>query len=88
MARNLFVLSALSLVLVGCFGPDKAPSPVTDGAPAFTGGPALIDNGGLNGGLVPTAPLPTAAPTTKPASKAPTKKAPGTKLPIQNAGNK
>lgn len=84
MARNLFVLSALSLVLVGCFGPDKAPSPVTDGAPAFTGGPTLIDNGGL----APTAPAPAAAPTTKPASKAPTKKAPGTKLPIQNAGNK
>jgi hypothetical protein len=87
MARNLFVLSALSLVLVGCFGPEKAPSPVTDGAPAFTGGPTLVDNGGLNGGLVPTAPAPAVAPT-KPAAKAPTKKAPGTKLPIQNAGNK
>lgn len=87
MARNLFVLSALSLTLVGCFGPDKAPSPVSDGAPSF-GGPTLVDNGGLNGGLVPTAPAPAAAPATKPATKAPTKKAPGTKLPIEKAGNK
>jgi hypothetical protein len=79
MARNLFVLSALSLVLVGCFGPEKAPSPVTDGgAPVFTGGPALVEN------LTPVAPVPaTTAPATKPAAKGTTKKTAGTKLPIE-----
>jgi hypothetical protein len=83
MARNLFVLSALSLFLVGCLGPDKAPSPVSDGAPAFTNGPVVIDNGGL----VPAPAVTT--PAAKPAAtKAPTKKAPGTRLPISNAGNK
>lgn len=84
MARNLFVLSALSLVLVGCFGPDKAPSPVTDGgAPAFTGG-STVD-------LVPVAPVPVTpvapAPKTT-AAKTGAKKSTG-KLPIgNNAGNK
>ncbi|MCE2683797.1 MAG: hypothetical protein LW857_01260 [Verrucomicrobiae bacterium] len=82
MARNLFVLSALSFVLVGCFGPDKAPSPVTDGGPVFTGAPLIIDNGGL-------VPVPAVtAPAAKPATPAPTKKAPGTRLPIDRAGNK
>ena len=83
MARNLFVLSALSFVLVGCFGPDKAPSPVSDGAPAFTNGPVAIDNGGLV--PVPALTNPAAKPA---ATKAPTKKAPGARLPIENAGNK
>ena len=32
MVRNLFVLSLLSFALVGCMGPAKGPSPVTDGA--------------------------------------------------------
>jgi len=82
MARNLFVLSALSFVLVGCFGPDKAPSPVTDGGPVFTGAPLIIDNGGLVPVPAVTAPAP------KPATPAPTKKAPGTRLPIERAGNK
>ncbi|MCX6918774.1 MAG: hypothetical protein NTX41_05700 [Verrucomicrobia bacterium] len=88
MARNLFVLSALSFVLVGCFGPDKAPSPVSDGAPAFTNGPVAIDNGGLV--PVPALTNPAAKPAAaKPAAtKAPTKKAPGARLPIENAGNK
>ena len=85
MARNLFVLSALSLVLVGCFGPDKAPSPVTDGgAPAIVTGPAVVDN------LTPVAPVPVApaAPATKAPTKAAPKKSTG-KLPIgNNAGNK
>ncbi len=82
MARNLFVLSALSFVLVGCFGPDKAPSPVTDGGPVFTGAPLIIDNGGL-------VPVPAVtAPAAKPATTAPTKRAPGTRLPIDRAGNK
>lgn len=83
MARNLFVLSALSLVLVGCFGPDKAPSPVTDGgAPALVStGPAPIDT------LVPVAPIPAAPTPATPAKVAP-KKSTG-KLPIgNNAGNK
>ncbi|MCX6939583.1 MAG: fibronectin type III domain-containing protein, partial [Verrucomicrobia bacterium] len=46
-----FVLSALSFVLVGCFGPDKAPSPVSDGAPAFTNGvtPAVTVPGAITG---------------------------------------
>ena len=38
MVRNLFVLSFLSLVIVGCMGPEKGPSPVTDGA----GGGVLV----------------------------------------------
>ena len=32
MVRNLFVLSLLSFAVVGCMGPKKGPSPVTDGA--------------------------------------------------------
>jgi hypothetical protein len=32
MVRNLFVLSLLSFAVVGCMGPEKGPSPVTDGA--------------------------------------------------------
>ena len=32
MVRNLFVLSLLSFAIVGCMGPEKGPSPVTDGA--------------------------------------------------------
>ena len=32
MVRNLFVLSLLSFAVVGCMGPQKGPSPVTDGA--------------------------------------------------------
>jgi hypothetical protein len=32
MVRNLFVLSLLSFAVVGCMGPAKGPSPVTDGA--------------------------------------------------------
>jgi hypothetical protein len=31
MVRNLFVLSLLSFAVVGCMGPAKGPSPVTDG---------------------------------------------------------
>jgi hypothetical protein len=83
MARNLFVLSALSLVLVGCFGPEKAPSPVSDGAPAFNG-PAVIDN------LTPVAPVPVTpvAPANKATKTTAAKKSTG-KLPIgNNAGNK
>ncbi len=83
MARNLFVLSALTLVLVGCFGPDKAPSAVTDGGPTFSNGPVVIDNSGLV--PVPAVTTPAAKPA---ATKAPTKKAPGTRLPIEKAGNK
>ena len=83
MARNLFVLSALSLVLVGCFGPDKAPSPVSDGgAPVISNGPAVVDN------LTPIAPVPAAPAAPKAPTKAAAKKSTG-KLPIgNNAGNK
>ena len=83
MARNLFVLSALSIVLVGCFGPDKAPSPVSDGgAPVISNGPAVVDN------LTPIAPVPAAPAAPKAPTKAAPKKSTG-KLPIgNNAGNK
>jgi len=43
MVRNLFVLSLLSFAIVGCMGPEKGPSPVTDGAASdlvpFSAGP-------------------------------------------------
>ncbi len=81
MARNLFALSLLSIVLVGCFGPEKAPSPVTDGGAAFNPAP-------LNELFPVLAPAPLSAP--KPPAKpvaAPPKK--GGKLPLgSNAGNK
>ena len=58
MVRNLFVLSLLSAVLVGCMGPEKGPSPVTDGA------------GDAN--LVPAAGLtPVVAPVVEPAPAPP-----------------
>ena len=46
MVRNLFVLSLLSFALVGCMGPAKGPSPVTDGAASdlvpFSAGPTVV----------------------------------------------
>jgi hypothetical protein len=78
MVRNLFVLSLLSFAVVGCMGPKKGPSPVTDG--------------GLDTSVVPAAGLtpvnPTLAP--EPAPAAPVKKATKSKgkLPLGNAGNK
>jgi len=75
MVRNLFVLSLLSAVLVGCMGPEKGPSPVTDGA------------GDAN--LVPAAGLtPVVAPVVEPA---PAPKAPAKskgKLPLNSNSSK
>jgi len=78
MARNLFVLSALSFAFVGCMGPKKGPSPVTDG-PA-TVSPAILVP--IDTGLTPVTPVAPAKPTT------PAKKSTG-KLPLgNNVGNK
>jgi hypothetical protein len=42
MARKLFVLSVLTFTLVGCMGPEKGPSPVTDtGLSGFGNAPAF-----------------------------------------------
>jgi hypothetical protein len=77
MVRNLFVLSLLSAVLVGCMGPEKGPSPVTDGA------------GDAN--LVPTAGglTPIISPVVEPAP-APKKAAPKSKgkLPLNSNSSK
>ena len=82
MVRNLFVLSLLSFAVVGCMGPKKGPSPVTDGAG--------------DGNLVPTTLAPVAAapaltPEPAPAPAAPAKKA-GTKakgkLPLNSSSSK
>jgi hypothetical protein len=76
MVRNLFVLSLLSTAFVGCMGPEKGPSPVTDGAGDANLVPAA--------GLTPVAivePAPAPAPT-----KAPTK-AKG-KLPLNSSSSK
>jgi hypothetical protein len=78
MARKLFVISALSLAFVGCMGPKKGPSPVTDG-PA-TVSPAILVP--IDTGLTPVTPVAPAKPTT------PAKKSTG-KLPLgNNVGNK
>jgi hypothetical protein len=78
MARKLFVFSALSLAFIGCMGPKKGPSPVTDG-PA-TVSPAILVP--IDTGLTPVTPVAPAKPTT------PAKKSTG-KLPLgNNVGNK
>jgi hypothetical protein len=78
MARKLFVISALSLAFIGCMGPKKGPSPVTDG-PA-TVSPAILVP--IDTGLTPVTPVAPAKPTT------PAKKSTG-KLPLgNNVGNK
>ena len=43
MVRNLFVLSLLSFAVVGCMGPKKGPSPVTDGAGSGDLVPTTLD---------------------------------------------
>jgi hypothetical protein len=81
MARKLFVISALSLAFVGCMGPKKGPSPVTDG-PA-TVSPAILVP--IDTGLTPVTPVTPVAPA-KPTT--PAKKSTG-KLPLgNNVGNK
>ena len=78
MVRNLFVLSLLSFAVVGCMGPKKGPSPVTDGA------------GDAN--LVPVAALtPVAAPALTPEPAPAAKKAPSKakgKLPLNSKSSK
>jgi hypothetical protein len=78
MVRNLFVLSLLSFAVVGCMGPKKGPSPVTDGA------------GDAN--LVPAAALtPVAAPALTPEPAPAAKKAPSKakgKLPLNSKSSK
>lgn len=63
MVRNLFILSLLSLITAGCMGPEKGPSPVTDGA----GDGGLVPVAG-DAGLVPVdnTPFPAPAPTKGP----------------------
>lgn len=79
MVRNLFVLSLVSFTFVGCFGPKKGPSPVTDGGldTALVAQPIPASVGAL-------APDPAPAPA---AAKKGAAKSKG-KLPISNAGNK
>lgn len=82
MVRNLFVLSLLSAVLVGCMGPEKGPSPVTDGA----GDANLVPAAGLTPVVAPVVePAPAPAPAA-PATKAPTKSK--GKLPLNSNSSK
>jgi hypothetical protein len=79
MVRNLFVLSLLSFAVVGCMGPKKGPSPVTDGA----GSGDLVPTT-----LTPVAVTPVLAPEPAPAAAkkaAPTK---GKKLPLNSSSSK
>ena len=88
MARKLFVLSALSLAFVGCMGPKKGPSPVTDGPAAVAPAVIVPIDTGLTAvtPVTPVAPVPVKAAPAK--TTTPAKKSTG-KLPIgNNAGNK
>ena len=76
MARNLFVLSLLSFTVVGCVGPKKGPSPVTDGE--IVAAPAA---------LTPVSVAPAPVPESVPAKPVTPAKSKG-RLPIKNAGNK
>ena len=78
MVRNLFVLSLLSAVLVGCMGPEKGPSPVTDGA----GDANLVPAAGLTPVIAPVV----AEPAPAPAAKAPAKSK--GKLPLNSNSSK
>jgi hypothetical protein len=82
MVRNLFVLSLLSFSVVGCMGPQKGPSAVSDGG---------IDNSIVPaGGVTPVTsvatPAPAAATAAKKTPSSPAKS--NGRLPINNAGNK
>lgn len=83
MVRNLFVLSLLSLSFVGCVGPEKGPSPVTDGGIDPVGAPSASLTPVTAAPVAEAAPAP-AAPVKK--STAPAKSR--GRLPISNAGNK
>jgi len=79
MVRNLFVLSLLSFAIVGCMGPEKGPSPVTDGAASdlvpFSAGPVNVTS------------VLTPEPAPAPTKAAPTK-AKGKKLPLNSNSSK
>jgi hypothetical protein len=77
MVRNLFVLSLLSAILVGCMGPEKGPSPVTDGA----GDANLVPAAGLTPVVAPVV-----EPAPAPAAKAPAKSK--GKLPLNSNSSK
>ncbi len=77
MVRTLFVLSLLSFAVVGCMGPKKGPSPVTDGA------------GDAN--LVPATLTPFATPALTPEPAQAAKKAPSKakgRLPLNSSSSK
>ena len=75
MARKLFVLSVLTFTLVGCMGPEKGPSPVTDtGLSGFGNAPAFDT-------LTPLSPSSSAA------TKSTSKKSKG-KLPLNSSSQK
>lgn len=79
MVRNLFALSLLSFAIVGCMGPAKGPSPVTDGAASdlvpFSAGPVTVT------------PALTPEPALAPAKKGAPTKAKG-KLPLNSNSSK
>ena len=79
MVRNLFVLSLLSFAIVGCMGPAKGPSPVTDGAASdlvpFSAGPTVVT------------PVLTPEPAPAPTKKAAPTKSKG-KLPLNSNSSK
>ncbi len=86
MVRKLFVISALSIAFVGCLGPKKGPSPVTDGAVAAAPAVFVPIDSGLTP-VTPVAPAPVKA-VTPAKTTTPAKKSTG-RLPIgNNAGNK
>ena len=76
MARKLFALSVLTFTLIGCSGPEKGPSPVTDGGLTAFGAPAFDP-------LAPLKPVPAKA-----GSKATTKKKSSDRLPIDSSSSK
>ncbi|MGI9109716.1 MAG: hypothetical protein ACR2KA_06825 [Opitutales bacterium] len=82
MVRNLFVLSLLSFAVVGCMGPQKGPSPVTDGAASD-----LVPASAAPIPVTPTlTPEPAPAPAAPKKATAPTK-AKG-KLPLNSKSSK
>ncbi len=80
MARNLFVLALLSFAIVGCMGPEKGPSPVTDGA----GDANLVPAAGLTPVIAPVVAEPAPAPASAPAAPAKSKG----KLPLNSNSSK
>ncbi len=79
MVRNLFVLSLLSFAIVGCMGPEKGPSPVTDGAAS--------DLLPVSSAPIAVTPVLTPEPAPAAAKKAAPTKAKG-KLPLNSKSNK